>query len=101
MDTLRQKETIKDHLLINALMTLAKILQECSVLTKKRTANMTAEAWGECDVLLYRGETGFGRTLFEFSYIMLEIKFDSIMATIKCGVSVFIMLFGFFVQIQF
>jgi hypothetical protein len=42
-----QKETISDHLLINALMTLTKILQECSVLEKKGKAKMTAEAWGE------------------------------------------------------
>ncbi|CAB3989651.1 small subunit processome component 20 homolog, partial [Paramuricea clavata] len=41
----RQKETISDHLLINALMTLTKILQECSVLEEKGKAKMTADAW--------------------------------------------------------
>ena len=44
---MRQNETISDHLLINALMTLTKILQECSILEEKGKAKMTAEAWGE------------------------------------------------------
>ena len=47
MDDLKEKETIRDHLLINALMALTKIMQECSVLTGRGKAQMTSEAWGE------------------------------------------------------
>ena len=52
MDEVRQKETVNDHLLINALMTLTKILQECSVLTGKGSAIMTPEAWGKTAVFM-------------------------------------------------
>ncbi len=51
IDEVRQKETTNDHLLINALMTLTKILQECSVLEGKAKAKMTTEAWGENYIL--------------------------------------------------
>ena len=47
MDDVNEKETISDHLLINALMALTKIVQECSVLTGRGKAQMTSEAWGE------------------------------------------------------
>lgn len=47
VDDLKEKETIRDHLLINALMALTKIIQECSVLTGRGKAQMTSEAWGE------------------------------------------------------
>ena len=44
-EEVRQSETIRDHLLINALMTLTKMLQECSILEHKGKAKVTAEAW--------------------------------------------------------
>ena len=47
MDDVNEKETISDHLLINALMALTKIVQECAVLTGRGKAQMTSEAWGE------------------------------------------------------
>lgn len=52
VDEVRQKETISDHLLINAMMTLTKILQECSVLTGKGKTKMTTDAWGENSMLI-------------------------------------------------